>query len=330
MDSICLLENAGIDFDLLNKKGIVNSLFAEYFVPSGLILNDNVNWITFHGIYDFAYLLRLVSNQPLHNDEKIFFSELETYFPNYFDTRYLLSKNSWIKGSLTKIASDLDIDRVGAIHQAGSDSLVTSKLFNKIIESFPELDFDLEKNKLYGFDNAFPERYYQFNLSIVNGSKNSSIQKPSNSDFNFYNNNIINKLDTSFPSKFNSNFPVNNISASNPALVNNGFVQNSMNYYNNLPYYSNNKNGYIINNNNMNTIYPQNNSNNMIYYNVANKQNYNIMVNNNNGKKLSNVNNQILDYNNNVNINPYYLKTDMKKGNISQFYSKISNNIASI
>ena len=164
MESINLLENAGIDFDLLINKGINYNNLAEFLVPSGLILNENVNWITFHGIYDFAYLLRLISNQPLP-EENTFYSELETYFPNFYDTRYLLSNFSWLKGSLTKIASDLDIVRVGAIHQAGSDSLVTAKLFNKIAETFPEMDYNLEKNKLYGLGSSnYTEKY----LALLN------------------------------------------------------------------------------------------------------------------------------------------------------------------
>jgi CCR4-NOT transcription complex subunit 7/8 len=158
IDSICLLENAGIDFDRLSSYGAPHSLFAESLFPSGLILNDNLNWITFHGVYDFAYLLRLVSNLPLPNEEITFYNDLETFFPNFYDTRYLLNNFSWLKGSLTKIASDLDIQHFGAIHQAGSDSLVTSKLFYRIEENFPELDLNAEKNKLYGLGNLLNEK----------------------------------------------------------------------------------------------------------------------------------------------------------------------------
>lgn len=158
MDSICLLENAGIDFDQLLSKGITNNFFAECFVPSGLVLNDDINWVTFHGIYDFAYFLKLVTNLPLPNEEERFYKELDIYFPNYFDTRQLLSNYSWLKGSLIKIAADLDIERIGAIHQAGSDSLVTSKLFHRISENFPELDFSTEKNKLFGVNNFYNEK----------------------------------------------------------------------------------------------------------------------------------------------------------------------------
>lgn len=117
-----------------------------------------MNWITFHGVYDFAYLLRLVSNLPLPNEEFAFYNDLDTFFPNFYDTRNLLNNYSWLKGSLTKIASDLDIQRVGAIHQAGSDSLVTSKLFYKILENFPDFDINAEKNKLYGLGNLTNEK----------------------------------------------------------------------------------------------------------------------------------------------------------------------------
>lgn len=155
MESIYLLEGAGIDFDILNRNGIRQSSFAESLIPSGLIFNENVTWVTFHGIYDFAYLLRLTTNMPLPESETVFFNELETYFINYYDTRQMINSYSWLKGSLTKIASSLDIERVGAVHQAGSDSLITGKLYHKLYENFPENEFIVEKNKLFGLSMGF-------------------------------------------------------------------------------------------------------------------------------------------------------------------------------
>lgn len=64
-ESITLLANSGIKFDLLKSKGIPHKLFAEYLMVSGLILNQNIQWISYHGSYDFAYLLKLILNSPL-------------------------------------------------------------------------------------------------------------------------------------------------------------------------------------------------------------------------------------------------------------------------
>ena len=48
--SISMLANCGINFEKLKNKGIPYDLFAEYFLVSGLILNDNVTWISFNGL----------------------------------------------------------------------------------------------------------------------------------------------------------------------------------------------------------------------------------------------------------------------------------------
>lgn len=63
--SISLLKDSGIDFQKLKKKGINPLYFAEKLTQSGLVLNDRVNWICFHGCYDFAYFLKIMTNEAL-------------------------------------------------------------------------------------------------------------------------------------------------------------------------------------------------------------------------------------------------------------------------
>ena len=47
-DSIDLLTVSGIDFEKLKTDGIDSSEFAELFISSGLVLNDNIMWLCFH------------------------------------------------------------------------------------------------------------------------------------------------------------------------------------------------------------------------------------------------------------------------------------------
>lgn len=152
-ESINLLEEAGIDFPKFNLEGIDCEYFAENFISSGIVLNENIKWITFHGAYDLAYLLKSLSNQYLPEDELSFFEDLGVYFPNFYDLRYMIRNLVWLKGSLSKIACDLDVDRIGVSHQAGSDSLITSKVFFKLLENYGELiNLNEDKNKLFGFE----------------------------------------------------------------------------------------------------------------------------------------------------------------------------------
>jgi len=320
-ESICLLENAGIDFERLQHSGIPNESFAESLIPSGLILNEHVNWVTFHGIYDFAYLLRLVTNLPLPNDENAFYSSLETYFPNYYDTRHLINNYSWLKGNLNKIASDLDVQRIGATHQAGSDSLITSKLFYRIAEQFPEIDFVNERNKVYGLGNLFGG-----NDNNLGNPLNKVPNKFVSNNYPFYTNNpnnvnmnVVNNLENVFPSKFNTSSNVSMTNHQSPSTIYQGA---SIPYYNNQQYYQINKQQQVTNNS---SVYP---NSNMMYYNnnISSVNNNYIMSTNNNlnSKKLGNV------YPNEYTINSIGAGQNMKNSNISQFYPNMSNNIATI
>lgn len=61
-DSIDMLKEAGINFEEMSNRGIEPTRFADEFISSGMVMNEDINWITFHGAFDFAYLIKLVSN----------------------------------------------------------------------------------------------------------------------------------------------------------------------------------------------------------------------------------------------------------------------------
>jgi CCR4-NOT transcription complex subunit 7/8 len=168
-ESIKLLEFAGIDFNKLFHEGIEQEYFAENIIASVVVLNENVKWITFHGAYDFAYLLKTISNQSLPEDEQTFLEYLFIYFPNSYDLRYMIKSIAWLKGSLSRIATDLDIKLNGSVHQAGFDSILTSKVFTKLCLNYGEyLTLEKDLNMLYGF-NAYT--YLQeVDTEIINNS----------------------------------------------------------------------------------------------------------------------------------------------------------------
>lgn len=161
---------AGIDFKSFQNYGIDVDHFGELFTTSGLILNENVKWITFHGSYDFAYLVKVLSNQLLPEEESPFNDLLSIYFPTFYDVRHLIKNATWIKGSLSRIANDLDIRIIGNSHQAGSDSLVTSKVFFKLLRDFGEqVDIINDRNKLHGFTYKLADEFdYNYHLQLGN------------------------------------------------------------------------------------------------------------------------------------------------------------------
>ena len=47
-DSIELLQRSGIQFKRHEEDGIDPNHFAELFITSGIVLTDNVTWLSFH------------------------------------------------------------------------------------------------------------------------------------------------------------------------------------------------------------------------------------------------------------------------------------------
>ena len=86
-DSIDLLKASGIDFDKFATCGIDIAHFGELMMMSGLILSDEIRWVSFHSGYDFGYLLKTLSCEELPSEEGAFLELLYTYFPVIFDIK---------------------------------------------------------------------------------------------------------------------------------------------------------------------------------------------------------------------------------------------------
>jgi hypothetical protein len=86
-DSIDMLISCGIDFEKFEKTGIDIHRFGELMMMSGLTLNDDVKWLSFHGGYDFGYLLKTLTCQDLPTEESAFIELLHLYFPSIFDIK---------------------------------------------------------------------------------------------------------------------------------------------------------------------------------------------------------------------------------------------------
>jgi CCR4-NOT transcription complex subunit 7/8 len=149
-DSIELLKQSGIDFQQNEERGIDSQRFGELMMSSGIVLNENVHWITFHSGYDFGYLLKLLTCQNLPSVEDEFFNLLRTYFPTLYDIKYLMKFCDNLHGGLNRLAEVLDVERIGPCHQAGSDSLVTSRTFRKLKDGFFNGSTEKYAGVLYG------------------------------------------------------------------------------------------------------------------------------------------------------------------------------------
>ena len=121
-----------------------------------MVLNEDVIWVSFNGLSDFAYLLKLLIWDFLPNNANEFLYLMKIYFPNTYDIKYLINENRIYKGSLRKIEKELNIERKGETHQAGSDSLVTIEAFFKLIEnnSISKNELNFGKNILFGIGDG--------------------------------------------------------------------------------------------------------------------------------------------------------------------------------
>ncbi|KAK8954845.1 hypothetical protein KSP39_PZI002364 [Platanthera zijinensis] len=135
-DSILLLCQSGINFKKNNERGIDALRFGELLMSSGIVLNEDVHWVTFHSGHDFGYLLKLLTCQKLPDTQTGFFNLIKIYFPTLYDVKHLMKFCNSLHGGLNKLAELLDVQRVGVCHQAGSDSLLTSCTFRKLRDSY--------------------------------------------------------------------------------------------------------------------------------------------------------------------------------------------------
>ena len=124
-ESMDLLRRSGFDFEQHKTRGIPHEKLGEYLITSGMCLNQNIHWITFHGGVDFGYLLKIMIGTELPADERTFFQLMTDFFCNFYDIKEVKRDIEYLTGGLSKVAKELDIDRIGTMHQAGSDSHVT-------------------------------------------------------------------------------------------------------------------------------------------------------------------------------------------------------------
>ena len=203
--SLKLLISSGINFNKLKANGINHTKFFQIFKNSGLVLNPKIYWVSFHGNYDFAYLLKNLLGNSLPKNEEDFCELLRAFFPNYYDIKILVKEKFNMQGSLNKLAQNLNIIRKGKLHQAGSDSLVTIKVFWKLLKSgyISREELIENKNIIYGILQG-KDKEKNFNYPNINYIINNSINNNINNSAKIYNEN--NYIWLQYPYNMNMNY----------------------------------------------------------------------------------------------------------------------------
>ncbi|XP_072970854.1 probable CCR4-associated factor 1 homolog 7 [Typha angustifolia] len=157
-DSLDLLIKSGLDFAKNRERGVDALRFAELLMSSGVVLNNDVVWVTFHSAYDFGYLLKVLTCRKLPDTSDGFFELMRVFFPNVYDIKHLTKFCSdALFGGLSYIAEILGVERVGISHQAGSDSLVTLECFWKVVERYLKDSVEKYEGVLYGLGDEYSQ-----------------------------------------------------------------------------------------------------------------------------------------------------------------------------
>lgn len=185
-DSIDFLAHAGLDLDMHEKNGIDPHEFGALMINSGLVLLEDVRWISFHSGYDFGYLVKIMLCKPLPEVEEEYRKLLSIFFPAIYDIKYMVKNaqrtqtvnNAPLsaaaantltslgqKSGLQDLADELGIKRTGSAHTAGSDSLLTGRIF-----------WDVRKNIFNGTidDDKYLGQVWGLNGSGAPGSVGSA------------------------------------------------------------------------------------------------------------------------------------------------------------
>lgn len=150
-NSIDFLKKHGVDLNKIRNEGV--DMFKYGFFPkllSALYSHKYVEFVTFQGAYDFAYVLCILNHGKLPETRGEFASEVVKVFGEVYDLKVMAGLCDGLGEhlGLSKLAQLLHIPRVGRAHHAGSDSLMTALVFIKLRQVFEDSRF--AKGMLYG------------------------------------------------------------------------------------------------------------------------------------------------------------------------------------
>eukprot|EP00927_Polykrikos_kofoidii_P041748 TRINITY_DN355_c0_g1_i2.p1 TRINITY_DN355_c0_g1~~TRINITY_DN355_c0_g1_i2.p1 ORF type:complete len:489 (+),score=72.31 TRINITY_DN355_c0_g1_i2:137-1603(+) len=151
-EAVAFLSSAGIDFTRHATDGVDPALFGQKLASSPLVCHpsDATNnagtrysdfgppeWVTFAGMFDLGYLLKLLTNDLLPRDADSFYAVLGKFCPKRCELQDFVPFVS-LQSSLEM----LSVKRHGVAHTAGSDALATLELFSRVVPGVTAIQVD--------------------------------------------------------------------------------------------------------------------------------------------------------------------------------------------
>ncbi|VVB04743.1 unnamed protein product [Arabis nemorensis] len=131
--SIEFLKRNGLDLEKIREQGIsIQGFFSEF--RRILQRTMNVTWVTFHGSYDIAYLLKGITGESLPVTSERFAEALARALGSVYDLKVMAGRFEGLGSrlGLQSLAHELGLNRVGIAHHAGSDSELTARVFDRM------------------------------------------------------------------------------------------------------------------------------------------------------------------------------------------------------
>ncbi|CAN0861454.1 Probable CCR4-associated factor 1 homolog 5 [Linum grandiflorum] len=138
-ETVTFLKGHGIDFEKHRAYGIKRTQFAVQFCNLMARKTTPLIWVTFHGLYDFAHIIKVLTNAAMPEMPSGFRDLLGNSFEEIVDLKVMAKFCHGISDmevGLQKLADLLSIKREGEAHQAGSDSLLTAMVFSTMRRRF--------------------------------------------------------------------------------------------------------------------------------------------------------------------------------------------------
>ncbi|RZR88339.1 hypothetical protein BHM03_00015884 [Ensete ventricosum] len=154
-DSIELLVQSGHDFQEHRRDGIEARRCAHMICVNLFCQPHNSKYITFHGLYDVAYVIKMITRAPLPNTLNEFSDLVWTIFGRIYDLKYISRFfGGLLRGEigLVGLSMLLDFEPEGIRHQAAYDSLLIGKLFIEMKQRRDNVEDERSESVLYGIE----------------------------------------------------------------------------------------------------------------------------------------------------------------------------------
>ncbi|XP_074569717.1 putative CCR4-associated factor 1 homolog 11 [Curcuma longa] len=158
--SMNLLKDSGIDVQRNRREGI-SSVRCAALLWEKLFSHHGGAFVTFHGLYDVGYLIKMLSGgRPLPETPREFITMASGIFNGkLYDIKYMARFCPGLHGGevgLMKLANMLNVKADGVAHQAGFDCLVIGLSFREMNKRWAVMG-DRDSMILYGLESVCHE-----------------------------------------------------------------------------------------------------------------------------------------------------------------------------